>query len=369
MSEAFLLLEDGGCFVGQALGVLGQLIFGEVVFNTGMTGYQEILTDPSYAGQIVTLTYPEIGNYGIYDPDNQSRQAFAKGLVIRQLSPLVSTYQSQAYDLNSFLLKQKLSGISGIDTRALTRKLRVDGAMRGLLGTSPLSQFSREALLTEIKAQRTMHGQDLTEEVTTKQPYWVEPLEEAKGVIAVLDYGLKRSMLELLRLEGYRLYVLPANAGIQEVLSQNPDGIFLSNGPGDPAACLSAREVVRGLVANYAKPIFGVCLGHQILAEALGAKTFKLKFGHRGSNHPVKDLSKNCVFITSQNHGFAVDEATLPKDQVEVTHISLNDGTVEGLRHKTKTISSVQFHPEAAPGPQDTRFLFQEFTQKIKAPC
>jgi carbamoyl-phosphate synthase small subunit len=368
MKQACLVLEDGTYYLGKAIGKRQHKSFGEIVFNTGLCGYQEILTDPSYAGQIVTLTYPEIGNYGISQLDNQSRKAFAAGLVIKNLSPVSSSWRGKDGDLEQFLLDQNLSGIYGIDTRALTRHIRSRGAMRSLLSTEEVEFDSKKIaeLLAEVKHSKEMTGQDLAAVVSTPKAYAQKCEGKAIASLVVLDFGLKRNMLTLLNQQGFDLQVLPANASYEDILSCKPAGVFLSNGPGDPEACLQAQETVKKLVENEIAPIFGVCLGHQILSIALGAKTFKLKFGHRGSNHPVKDLTNGRVFITSQNHGFAVQEETLPLSQVKVTHKSLNDDTIEGIEHLHKQVFSVQFHPEACPGPHDTDYLFLKFTEMVK---
>jgi carbamoyl-phosphate synthase small subunit len=367
MKEAILVLEDGSYFLGSGLGKMGNKSFGEIVFNTGISGYQEILTDPSYAGQIVTLTYPEIGNYGINLADNQSGRAFACGLIVKNLSPLASSWRAEDGPLEKLLLHYELSGLAGIDTRALTRRIRDKGAMRAVLSTEgDFSEKKIASLLAEVKASPDMNGQDLTPQVTTSKPYTQKAeTPNPLGTVVVLDFGLKRNMLNLLNQQGFDLQVLPATASFDEVMAHKPAGVFLSNGPGDPGACLGAQHLVQELVAKDVAPIFGVCLGHQILSIALGAKTFKLKFGHRGSNHPVKDLKDQRVFITSQNHGFAVDEASLPVGKVRVTHKSLNDETVEGIELVDKPVFSVQFHPEACPGPQDTQYLFEKFAALI----
>lgn len=359
--KACLVLENGSYFIGKALGALNKKSFGEIVFNTGLSGYQEILTDPSYAGQTIILTYPEIGNYGINAEDNQAAKTFATGLVIKNISPVSSSWRAEQ-DLNSFLLKHNLSGIYGLDTRALTRMIRDIGAMRSVLSTE--ESFSIEDLTQEVRQSSSMQGQNLTKVVSTQKPYFRKS-SASKGLIAVLDLGIKENMLNLMLQEGFDLQVLPAHTTYAEIISYKPQGIFLSNGPGDPAACQDIQETVKQLIENNIAPLFGVCLGHQILSIALGAKTFKLKFGHRGSNHPVKDLESGRIFITSQNHGFAVNENTLPFDKVKITHKSLNDDTIEGIEHKSKPIFSVQFHPEACPGPHDTNYLFQKFANAV----
>lgn len=370
--DAVLLLEDGTCFHGKALGRRDNKSFGEIVFNTGMTGYQEILTDPSYAGQIVTLTYTEIGNYGINHSDNQSRKSFAKGLVIKNISPITSSWRAEKeLDLDGFLKKEGLSGIYDIDTRALTRKIRSEGAMRSVLytGSEVKDPKKLEKLLEEVKESPSMVGRRLTEEVTTEDIYSVKTkCGNSLGTVAVIDFGLKQNMISLLSERNIDLKIFPSTVSFDEIKELNPVGIFLSNGPGDPASCKPEIELVKQMIESDLCPVFGVCLGHQLLATALGAKTFKLKFGHRGSNQPVIELETGKVLITSQNHGFAVDENSL-KDcthEVYVTHKSLNDGTVEGIACKNKPIFSVQYHPEASPGPHDTQYLFDKFINNIE---
>ncbi|MDX1921462.1 MAG: glutamine-hydrolyzing carbamoyl-phosphate synthase small subunit [Candidatus Caenarcaniphilales bacterium] len=364
MNRACLILEDGKQFEGKALGKLENKTFGEIVFNTGITGYQEILTDPSYAKQVVTLTYPEIGNYGTCAQDNQSRRVFASGLVIKNNSMVESSWRNQE-SLQEFLLKHNLSAIASIDTRSLTRYIRSKGTMRCVLSTEEDCMKKASELLKEVLEQPTMDGQDLTGFVTTKQKYSQKAIGRAIGKVAVLDYGLKQNMLDILSALGFDLEVFPATTSFDEIASLKPDGIFLSNGPGDPDASKEVVETVKNLIEADSAPIFGVCLGHQILALALGAKTYKLKFGHRGSNHPVKDLTSGKVMITSQNHGFAVQEDSLKNKPIRVTHISLNDSTIEGIEHTSKNIFSVQFHPEACPGPRETSYLFEKFTKKV----
>ncbi|MDJ0625120.1 MAG: glutamine-hydrolyzing carbamoyl-phosphate synthase small subunit [Candidatus Caenarcaniphilales bacterium] len=366
MSKACLILEDGSCFRGKALGKKQTKTFGEIVFNTGITGYQEILTDPSYAKQIVTLTYPEIGNYGVTDLDNQSRRVFASGLIIKNLSPVSSSWRSNGSNLEDFLLKNNLSALYGIDTRALTRRIRDKGAMRCVLSTDDNYEEQLESLQQEVLDSPSMNNQDLTSLVTTPKRYCEKGKAPIKGTLAVLDLGLKLNMLKLLTKQGFDLEVFPANTSFEEISSMNPDGIFLSNGPGDPSAAKQVIETVKKLIDSNIAPIFGVCLGHQILSLAFGARTFKMKFGHRGSNHPVKDLTTNKVFITSQNHGFAVDDKTISSELLNITHRSLNDNTLEGIEHKHKPIFSVQFHPEASPGPHETDYLFEKFGNLIE---
>lgn len=384
---ALLALEDGRVFRGESFGAEGTTT-GEICFNTSMSGYQEILTDPSYRGQIVAMTYPEIGNYGINSLDVESGIPQVRGFVIEELSPVVSNWRSDE-TLESYLKKNGIPGIQGVDTRALTRHLRTRGAMRACLTTEILD----EAKAVETARSASYDGVDFVKEVTAKAGYqwdkdstlsadWIlrcgsapaantdakgnvfADLPPAKYTLAALDFGMKKNILRYLRRKGFDVTVLPATATAQEVLALGTDGVFLSNGPGDPEALTYAHETVRGLVGK--KPLFGICLGHQILAFALGGKTFKLKFGHRGANQPVKDLRSGKIAITSQNHGFAVDPASLPSD-VEVTHVNLNDGTVAGLRHKTHSAFSVQYHPEASPGPHDADYFFSEFAKEVAA--
>ncbi|MGC8744025.1 MAG: glutamine-hydrolyzing carbamoyl-phosphate synthase small subunit [Verrucomicrobiia bacterium] len=384
MKKAILALEDGTIYHGYAVGATASAC-GEVCFNTSMTGYQEILTDPSYKAQIVTMTYPHIGNYGINSLDIESFQPHVSGFVIRELSPVVSNWRAEK-SLDEYLKQYNIPAIQGIDTRALTKKLRVRGAMNGFISTEDLSD--EEA----IEKARTWHGLvgfDYVKEVTHSKPFdWdpedrlsrnfklvygkqqvepvnvFEPLPPADIPIIAYDFGIKYNILRRLRQHGFKIHVVPAFTSSEYVLSKKPAGVFLSNGPGDPAALVYAVKAIAELI-NSGIPIFGICLGHQILGLAFGGKTFKLKFGHRGANQPVKDLHSGKVEITSQNHGFAVDPASLPKD-VEVNRINLNDGTVEGMRHKKKPIFCVQYHPEASPGPHDSTPLFTQFRRLIE---
>jgi carbamoyl-phosphate synthase small subunit len=363
-----LALEDGTIFTGRAFGATGKSV-GEVVFNTSMTGYQEILTDPSYCGQIVTMTCPHIGNTGVNDDDLESGSVQVRGFVVREMSPVVSNYRSQT-DLAKYLERAGVFGIEGIDTRALVRLLRTGGAMRGVLSSG---QESDVDLVAMARSSPSMAGSDLVRLVTPKARYqWVDgftnplvtylPVHAPVRSVVAIDYGMKRNILRCLTQIGCAVTVLPGNATVEQVLALDPDGVFLSNGPGDPAAVTYAIDTIKGLIGK--KPIFGICLGHQLLALALGAKTFKLKFGHRGGNHPVRNMRTGKVEITSQNHGFAVDPATLPAD-VEPSHQNLNDGTLEGLRHKTLPVFSVQYHPEASAGPHDSSYLFLEFAKLL----
>jgi carbamoyl-phosphate synthase small subunit len=382
--KAILALEDGSVFEGEGFGARASAC-GEVCFNTSMSGYQEILTDPSYKGQIVTMTYPLIGNYGVNAQDVESWRPHVGGFVIRELSPVVSNWRAD-YSLADYLEQNGIPGLQGIDTRALTKKLRVRGALNGFISTEGVS--AAEAL-RQAKAWPGLLGVDYVKEVTHKEPFlWDKddehsadfrlvqgsaeadarnlhhPLPPADIPIVAYDYGMKYNILRRLRQHGFRVQVVPATTTAAEALKHKPAGIFLSNGPGDPAALGYAVAAVRDLVQSGV-PIFGICLGHQLLGQALGGKTFKLKFGHRGGNQPVKDLASGRVEITSQNHGFAVDPKSLP-GEVVVDRINLNDQTVEGLRHRRKPLFSVQYHPEASPGPHDSTPLFAEFRAMIE---
>ena len=382
--KAILALEDGSVFHGEGFGARASAC-GEVCFNTSMTGYQEILTDPSYKGQIVTMTYPLIGNYGVNGQDIESWRPHAAGFVIRELSPVVSNWRAD-FSLAEYLEQNNIPGIQGVDTRALTKKLRVRGALNGFITTENISEADA---ITRAKGWPGLVGVDYVKEVTHKQAFrWDEkdeqsaafdlirgvkggdarntrkPLPAADIPIVAFDYGMKYNILRRLRQHGFAVQVLPATATAAEALKHKPAGIFLSNGPGDPAALDYIVREVKTLTETGI-PIFGICLGHQILGQALGGKTFKLKFGHRGGNQPVKDLESGKVEITSQNHGFAVDAASLPAN-VSVNRINLNDQTVEGMRHKTKPIFCVQYHPEASPGPHDSTPLFAEFRALIE---
>ena len=365
--EAVLALENGTVFRGQAAGAEG-LATGEVVFNTSMTGYQEVLTDPSYAGQIVTMTCPEIGNYGVTDEDVESRGVQVAGFIIRSESPIASNWRADG-SLRAYLTANNIVAISDIDTRSLTRLLRSSGVMRGVIGTG---RVNSDDLVDRARGLPLMEGADLVKDVTCAAPFdWkpaglsdefvVTPGNRARRPlkVAAYDYGMKWNILRRLTAHGCDVTVYPAGTPAADLLKTQPDGIFLSNGPGDPAALPYAIENARAVV-DSGVPVFGICLGHQILGLAMGAKTFKLKFGHRGANHPVKELTTVRIEITSQNHGFAVDPASLPED-VAVTHINLYDQTIEGLRHASKPVFCVQYHPEAAPGPHDADYLFNQF--------
>lgn len=362
VKPCLLALEDGKTYAGKSFGAEGTAT-GELVFNTSLYGYQEILTDPSYAGQVITLTTPEVGNYGTNDGDMESKKVYARGLVVRQLSKIYSNWQAQT-SLDDFLKKHNIVGISDVDTRAITRHIRDKGAMRCALTTElGDDRAADEKKLTEIARQSPdMNGLDLTREVTCDSSY---AFGDGNIRVAVLDFGIKQNILNLLAAEGFALTVYPSNTTADAILKNKPDGIFLSNGPGDPAACTDVlRELPKLIDAKI--PIFGICLGHQLLSLALGARTYKLKFGHRGGNQPVKDLLTGKVEITCQNHGFAVDKDSVPEG-LEITHVNLNDGSVEGFRHKHLPIFAVQYHPEAHPGPNDSNYLFARFTDLVKS--
>jgi len=370
--EAILALEDGTWFRGAAAGAEGEAR-GEVVFNTSMTGYQEVLTDPSYSGQIVTMTCPEIGNYGVSPDDVESRGPRVAGFVIRDESPVASNWRS-TQTLREYLVEHRIVAISDIDTRALTRQLRSGGVMRGVIVTG--DALDAQALVDRARSIPQMEGSDLVKDVTTAKAFdWPQEDPDEFGItvarrakkplrIAAYDYGMKFNILRRLSAHGCDVRVYPAATPAKELLATKPDGVFLSNGPGDPAPLAYAIDNAKALIASQV-PVFGICLGHQILGLAMGGKTFKLKFGHRGANHPVKKLATGKVEITSQNHGFAVDPQSLPAD-VEVTHLNLYDGTVEGLRHKTRPVFCVQYHPEASPGPHDADYLFDDFLDMIE---
>ena len=370
--NAILALEDGTIYKGTAAGAEGTAT-GEVVFNTSMTVYQEILTDPSYAGQIVTMTCAEIGNYGVAAEDVESRAPQVAGFIIRDQSPVASNWRASG-TLRDYLIANRIVAIADIDTRELTRKLRSSGVMRGVIGTGDLAK--PDDLVDRARKIPKMEGSDLVKDVTTKEAFdWpeenpdefgiaVERLPKKRRTIAAYDFGMKWNILRRLSAHGCDVRVYPAATPAAELLKAKPDGIFLSNGPGDPAVLSYAISNAKDLVQSDV-PTFGICLGHQILGLAMGGTTFKLKFGHRGANHPVKKLETGKVEITSQNHGFAVDPKSLPKD-VEVTHLNLYDGTVEGLRHTKHPVFCVQYHPEASPGPHDADYLFDDFLQMIE---
>ncbi len=364
MARAILALADGTVYEGTAFGAKGATV-GEAVFNTGMTGYQEVLTDPSYAGQIVTLTYPLIGNYGVNVDDVESRQIQVAGFVVRELADTFSNWRASE-SLHSFLARSGVVGITGVDTRALTRRIRHEGVMMAALSTEAESGASLVADLQNRQPEIAYDKIDWVSRVTTKNVYtWGPDEADAKYRISVLDCGVKYNILRELAALGARTTVFPASASADDLLADNPDGVFLSPGPGDPKLLGYAVQTVRDVVASE-KPVMGICLGNQLLGCAWGGETFKLPFGHRGANHPVKDLPTGRVVITSQNHGYALDAHSLARDpHIEVTQINLNDGTVEGLRHKELPVFSIQYHPEASPGPTDSRFFFERFLQLI----
>jgi len=361
---AILVLEDGTTFNGQSFGAEGEAV-GEVVFNTSMTGYQEVLTDPSYKGQMVTMTYPLIGNYGVNAEDEESERIWLGGFIVKEYSSFPSNWRSEEA-LDRLLKRRGVIAIEGIDTRALTRKIRVHGAMQGILSTETKDTT---ALMARLKTVPSLVGQDLVSQVTCAKAYeWKgeagsatlgnDASTRARYHVVVYDFGVKRSILRMLSELGCRVSVVPAHTPADVVLAMSPDGILLSNGPGDPEALPYAISAVKSLLGK--KPIFGICLGHQILGLALGGLCFKMKFGHHGGNQPVMERATQKVQITAQNHGFAIDFSAVEKD-IEVTHLNLNDRTVEGMRHRSLPVSSVQYHPEAAPGPHDAAFFFKDF--------
>jgi carbamoyl-phosphate synthase small subunit len=369
--KAVLLLEDGTVFEGRGFGARGCKC-GEVVFNTAMTGYQEILTDPSYHEQIVTMTYPLIGNYGTNPGDWESRGIYASGFVVKENCDYPSNWRNTAA-LDDYLKENDIIGIEGIDTRKLVRHIRIEGAMRGIISSSELSIKRLTAKLQEYPG---LVGRDIVKNVTSNQSYtWNEglldifsdsqPACKAKYKVVAIDYGMKRNILRLLCSHGCAVTVVPAQTTAKQILAQKPDGVFLSNGPGDPAAVTYAVDAVRALLGKV--PIFGICLGHQILGLALGGRTYKLKFGHHGANHPVKNLKTGRIEITSQNHGFCVDLDSFDGKDVELTHLNLNDNTLEGIRSRKLRAFAVQYHPEASPGPHDSRYLFDDFISLMAA--
>jgi carbamoyl-phosphate synthase small subunit len=370
---ALLVLADGTTYRGWSFGATGTAI-GEVVFNTGMTGYQEVLTDPSYCGQIVIFTYPELGNTGVNPLDEESERPQVQGAIARNICHRPSNWRS-TQSLPDYLKQHQIPGIYGIDTRALTRKIRMFGAMNGGISTSIIDEAE---LLEKVQAAPSMKGLNLVRQVTTPTVYeWSDPTtaiwefnpvgvansQESFTVVA-LDFGVKRNILRRLAAYGCRVIVVPADTSSEEILKYNPDGIFLSNGPGDPSAVTEGIETAKALLGTE-KPIFGICMGHQILGHALGAETFKLKFGHRGLNQPAGLQER--IEITSQNHSFAIDPDSLTNTQVEISHLNLNDRTIAGLRHKSLPVFSVQYHPEASPGPHDADYLFEKFVQSMQA--
>ncbi len=371
MTPAKLALEDGSIYAGHSFGAEGE-VTGEVVFNTAMTGYQEILTDPSYRGQIVTMTYPEIGNYGVNGIDIEHESPSLAGFVVREESRIYSNYRADG-GLSDYLKKQNVVAISGIDTRALVRRIRTSGAMRGILSTTDLND---ESLVAKAKNSPGLVGRDLVREVMSREVHqWDEKLDDWTAAeigrqpvgggahVVCMDFGMKWNIPRHFASRNNRVTIVPGDATADDILRLQPDGVFLSNGPGDPEPLDYAHKTISSLLGKT--PIFGICLGHQLLALACGAKTFKLKFGHRGVNQPVMDLETQKVEITTQNHGFAVDEESLP-DCLEVTHRNLNDNTIAGIRHRQQTAFGVQYHPEAASGPHDSHYLFQRFQEQMQ---
>jgi carbamoyl-phosphate synthase small subunit len=366
--KAILVLEDGRTFTGASFGAEGET-FGEMVFNTSMSGYQEILTDPSYAGQIVCMTYPLIGNYGVNDDDVESRQPWVEGFVVREASRIVSNWRATG-SLGDYLKKNNIVGIEHIDTRALVRHIRDKGAMRAGISTV---ESDPKALLEKVLASPEMQNRELASSVTVeerfeyqaeKRPIGSVSSEPSKFHIVAFDFGVKTNSLREFSKFGCRVTVVPADTPASDVMALKPDGIFLSNGPGDPASMKSVIEEIKKL-AETRTPMFGICLGHQLIGSAFGGETYKLRFGHRGGNQPIKDLTTGKIEIASHNHGFAVTAESLPTD-VEVTHINLNDQTVAGLRHKMLPVFSVQYHPESAPGPHDSEYLFKRFVELME---
>ncbi|MEA3364747.1 MAG: glutamine-hydrolyzing carbamoyl-phosphate synthase small subunit [Candidatus Hydrogenedentes bacterium] len=358
--KAILTTENGLVFEGHAVGAEGETT-GELVFNTSMTGYQEILTDPSYAGQVITMTYPLIGNYGVNPEDVESRKPFVEGFVMRECCMEPSNFRARQ-TLPEYLKEHGIVAIDGVDTRKITKMLRTEGAKKCVISTV---DFDHAGLIRKAKDAPDMEGSDYVKAVSIDEPYvWNPEKRDAEFIVVAFDYGIKYNILRLLDKAGCRVTVLPATASAEDALKHKPDGIFLSNGPGDPAALPYIYPTVQGLFGK--KPIFGICLGHQILGHAFGGTTFKLKFGHRGGNQPVLNNDTGAVEISAQNHGFAVDADSLDKEKVRITHINLNDNSVEGMEHKEMPVFSVQYHPEASPGPHDSRYLFEKFINAMR---
>jgi carbamoyl-phosphate synthase small subunit len=370
--QAILALEDGRIFRGEGHGAKGEC-YGEVVFNTSLTGYQEIFTDPSYAGQIVVLTNPQIGNYGTNSSDSEANKPYIEGLVTREFSPISSNWRSQQV-ADEYLERFQVPVISEIDTRALVRHLRTHGVMRGVISSI---ETDPEVLIKKARAIRKVDGTDLASAVSTTARYeWehttADPLHPDKATgedrpdlhVVAYDFGIKHNILRMLSREGCRVTVVPAQTSAEDVLALSPDGVFLSNGPGDPEPIAYAQENIRRLAGRT--PVFGICLGHQLIGLALGGKTFKLRFGHHGGNHPVRNMATGKIEITSQNHNYAVDPDSLNQNEVDLTHVNLNDHTLEGLRHRTMPLFSVQYHPEASPGPHDSNYLFHDFRKMME---
>ncbi len=359
MKEAILYLQDGTKFYGRTLKETGETI-GEAVFNTALTGYQEVLTDPSYTGQMVVMTYPLIGNYGVNDEDMESDTIHVQGFVAKEFCRRPSNWRSKK-SIIDYLNEHKIIAMEGVDTRALTRHLRLSGAMKAIISTE---DFDPKSLHAKLDKAPSMEGADLVKDVTTSKKYVWKAQGPRRYKIAAIDCGIKWNILRIFASLGCEVHVFPATATIKDIMSIKPDGVFLSNGPGDPAVVGYVITTVKELLGRL--PIFGICLGHQILGLALGGKTYKLKFGHHGVNHPVKDFEGNRIGITSQNHGFCVDASSLNLDEVKVIHTNLNDQSIEGIRHKKYPAFSIQYHPEAAPGPHDARYLFKQFLEMIE---
>ncbi len=357
--KAILVLEDGRAFRGESFGADGAS-FGEMVFNTSMSGYQEILTDPSYAGQIVCMTYPLIGNYGVNEEDTESRRSWVEGFVVREASRIASNWRSTE-TLDAYLKRHKIVGIERIDTRALVRHIRSKGAMRAAISSIDLDETS---LLERVLNSPEMQNRELASQVTTDESFKYESSGDEQFHVVCFDFGVKTNSLREFADLNCRLTVVPSDTSAEAVLKMKPDGIFLSNGPGDPSAMETVVEEIKRL-ADENVPIFGICLGHQILAQSFGGETYKLLFGHRGGNQPIKDLASGKIEIAAHNHGFAVDAKSLPAE-IEITHVNLNDETVAGIKHKTLPIFSVQYHPESAPGPHDSEYLFKRFIELMK---
>lgn len=355
--KAKIVFEDGRIFEGYSFGAKGEKC-GEVVFNTSLTGYQEIITDPSYKGQIVTMTYPLIGNYGVNSQDVESRRPFVEGFIVKECSRITSNWRSQM-PLAEYLKKNNIIGIENVDTRALTRHIRLQGAMRAVISTEDLDG---KKLVKKAKNSPGLLGRNLVKEVTCQEQHQWQ--DNGKYHVVVIDCGVKFNILRILAERNCKVTVVPHNTSSEQILSLKPDGLFLSNGPGDPAAVSCVPETIRKLFGKL--PMFGICLGHQMLGLALGGKTYKLKFGHHGGNHPVKDLSSGRIAITVQNHSFCVDIDSLNRNDIDITHINLNDQTLEGIKHKKFPLYSVQFHPESAPGPHDGSYLFKEFIRMME---
>lgn len=358
-AKAILVLEDGRAFRGSSFGAAGET-FGEMVFNTSMSGYQEILTDPSYAGQIVAMTYPLIGNYGVNEADAESRKPWAEGFVVREASKVASNWRATE-TLDAYLKRREIVGIERVDTRALVRHIRDKGAMRAAISTIDLDEKS---LLEKILSSPEMQNRELASSVTVEKSFEYEADGAEKFHVVAFDFGVKTNSLREFAKIGCRLTVVPAETSAADVLALKPDGIFLSNGPGDPSSMKTVVAEIKKLTTENV-PMFGICLGHQILGQAFGGETFKMKFGHRGGNQPVKDLTTGKIEIAAHNHGFAVDEKSLPAE-IEITHVNLNDNTVAGLKHKTLPVFSVQYHPESAPGPHDSEYLFERFIELME---